>query len=357
MTYENPLAGDLEHVLDHTRDLWDELRGQRIFITGGTGYVGCWFLESFTWANDKLNLSASATVLTRNPDAFLRKAPHLAQHPAVSLYQGDIRSFEFPQGTYSHLIHAAAESSTRLNEHHPLEMFDVIVEGTRHILEFSTKSGVNKFLFLSTGAVYGPQPSQLNHLPEDYLGGPDTNNRYSAYAEGKRAAELLCTLYAGHSKLQTKVARGFAFVGPYLPLDAHFAIGNFIRDALCGGPIIIKGDGTPFRSYLYAADMAIWLWTILLRGESKRAYNVGSPQSISIAQLAHRVAASFDPVPSVTILAERKPANLPERYVPNVSRCIHELGLDVWIDLDAAIHATKLWSLSQSPLLTALNRA
>ena len=79
----NLLSVDLDHILDHTRDLWEQVRGNRVFITGGTGFFGCWLLESFCWANDHLNLGASVTVLTRNSQAFQRKAPHLASHSAV----------------------------------------------------------------------------------------------------------------------------------------------------------------------------------------------------------------------------------------------------------------------------------
>src|SRR5712675_1610891 len=101
----NPLARDLDHVLAHTADVWEELRDASIFVTGGTGFFGCWLLESFAWACDHLSLDASVTVLTRSPANFRRKAPHLAAHRAIHLLHGDIRSFPFPAGHYSHVIH------------------------------------------------------------------------------------------------------------------------------------------------------------------------------------------------------------------------------------------------------------
>ena len=340
---ENFLARDLDHILAHIEGLWEELRGQRLFITGGTGFFGCWLLESFVWANDKLGLGAKALVLTRNPDAFRQKAPHLASHPSILFHAGDVQSFEFPSGTFSHIIHAATEASAKLNEENPLLMLDTIILGTRRALEFARYCGAKKFLLTSSGAVYGKQPPELTHIQEDYMGGLDTMNTGSAYGEGKRVAELLCTIYAKQFGFEAKIARCFAFVGPYLPLNEHFAIGNFIRDALKGGPIHVNSDGTPHRSYLYSADLAIWLWTILFRGEICHPYNVGSEQEINIAGLANMVADSFQPRPEVQIAEKAIPKKIPERYVPSTQKAYLELNLRQTIDLQESIERTILW--------------
>jgi nucleoside-diphosphate-sugar epimerase len=351
----NPLATDLDHVLAHTEGLWEELRGQRIFVTGGTGFFGCWLLESFAWANDKLGLGARAVVLTRNAEAFKNKVPHLASHPAIQFHAGDVRNFAFPAGSFSHAIHAATEASAKLNNEKPLLMFDTIVEGTRRTLEFARQSGARKFLLTSSGAVYGRQPAQMTHLSEDYLGGPDTGEPSSAYGEGKRTAEMLCTLYGREFVLEPKIARCFAFVGPYLPLDVHFAIGNFIRDGLRGGLVHVSGDGTPFRSYLYAADLAIWLWTILFRGQSARAYNVGSEAALSIAEVAREVAKAFRPPVQVVVAREAEPGKPAERYVPATRRARVELGLAVRVPIDHAIRRTAEWARkSQDGITTGL---
>jgi nucleoside-diphosphate-sugar epimerase len=339
----NPLADDLEHVLAHTNGLWDELRGKRVFLTGGTGFFGCWLLESFTAACDRWDLGAEAVVLTRNPDAFRRKVPHLACHPAVRLVAGDVRGFRFPEGPFTHVIHAATETGVELNEQRPLAMLDSITEGTREVLEFARNKRVRSLLLTSSGAVYGRQPPDLSHVPEDYRGGPDPFDHRSAYGEGKRTAELLCSLYARQHGLEPKVARCWAFLGPYLPLDVHFAAGNFIRDAVAGRDVQVGGDGTPYRSYLYAADLAIWLWTILFQAPPCRAYNVGSDQALTIGDLAHVVATGVSPAVGVRIARDSVPGRPAQRYVPSIDRARKELGLCVRIGLEDAIARTLCW--------------
>jgi len=339
----NVLKDDLDRVLDGTRELWEELREERIFITGGTGFFGCWLLETLLWANDRLGLKARATVLTRSPRAFENKEPRLARHPAVSMLAGDVRSFSFPEGRFSHVIHAATQSSAALNREQPELMFDTIVEGARRCLEFAAASGVRKLLLTSSGAVYGGQPPQVTHLPESFTGGPDPLDPNSAYGEGKRAAEMLCVLASRGSALETMIARCFAFVGPYMELDAHFAIGNFIRDQLNGGPIRVHGDGTPYRSYMYASDLMTWLWTILFRGTSGRAYNVGAEEAVSIRELAHAVADALTPRAEVVILGTPTPGAPAQRYVPSTARARQELGLTAQVSLQHAIRRTQSW--------------
>jgi len=336
------LARDLDEVLERGGALWEELRGARIFITGGTGFFGCWLLETFCWVNDRLRLGATATVLTRAPEAFEVKAPHLANDPAVRLVRGDVRAIGVPGASFSHVIHAATDARAPRSVEERRAAFETIVSGTRQALEFAQRAGASRFLLTSSGAVYGPQPPDLRHIPEEYPGAPDPTDPNAFYGEGKRAAETLCALYADEHFAPT-IARCFAFVGPYLPLDLHFAVGNFIRDALAGGPIRVKGDGTPYRSYLYGSDLALWLWTILLRGTPLRPYNMGSEDALSIRELASCVARCSSAAPHVQVAREAASGIRPARYVPQTVRARRELGLNQAVTLEWALRRTFEW--------------
>ena len=333
---------DLDDILAATAPLWQAMRSERLFLTGGTGFFGCWLVESFLHCNRELALGAHVTVLTRDPEAFLRKVPHLREEVALSLLAGDVRNFVFPPGDYGFVLHAATEASARQMAEQPHEMLSTILAGTERVLSFAAGASTRKLLLTSSGAVYGPQPGDLPHVPEEYTGAPDPLLAGSLYGEGKRAAELLCALAAG-TGLEAKIARCFAFVGPHLPLDAHFAAGNFLADVLHGRPIAIASDGTTLRSYLYAADLMVWLWTILFSAPSMRAYNVGSEDAVSIADLARIAAGLAQPALEVSVAQVPTPGKAPARYVPATERARRELGLRQTVPLGEALQRTLDW--------------
>jgi dTDP-glucose 4,6-dehydratase len=332
---------DLDHVLQHTEPLWRELDGERLFVTGGTGFFGKWTLGSMLHANRRLGLRVSALVLTRNPDGFGREMPQLVADPAIALHRGDLTDFAFPDGTFSHVLHMGTTSSTAtFNNEEPLAKFANIAHGTEHTLEFAVRCGAKRFLHTSSGAVYGRQPDHVAFLPEDFSTAPDPAVTAAAVGHSKRIAEFLTTAYAERHGIHATNARCFSFIGPHLPLDIHYAVGNFVRDALAGGPVTVKGNGTQQRSYLYAADLVIWLMTIMCRGRSGRIYNVGSEEDVTIGELAHRVARLAPAPVQVTIASSSPESPMRDRYVPSTERVRHELGLETFIPLDEAIART-----------------
>ena len=333
------LQRDLDEILERSRDDLEALRGARIFVTGGTGFVGSWMLESFVWANDRLALGARACVLTRDADAFARRVPHVGNDASVTLVIGDVREPARVEGTFDAIVHAATPASAKINAETPHVMVNTIVDGMRSTLDLAERSGAIPFLFTSSGAVYGRQPLDRLNIDETYSGAPDQLDPANAYHEAKRLSELQLAIGARASGIGAKVARLFAFVGPYLPLDRHFAIGNFIRDVMAAETIEILGDGTPLRSYLYAGDMTSWLWRVLVRGESGRAYNVGSERILSIAETALAVASCVEPEGSIVVRGVATGA-VPERYVPSTQRARNELGLAEWTSLEESIRRT-----------------
>lgn len=292
---------------------------KRIFITGGTGFFGKSMLDYRLrhpeFADDEW------TILSRNPAAFIKRYPTLAKQPGVKFREGDVRTFDFGSDKYDAVIHAATEAVKTISDE---EMTSVIVSGTQHVIDFAKACGARKLMLTSSGAVYGPQ---ISPVTEDAPCNPVT-----AYGKGKLLAEELCV----NSGIHTLLPRCFAFVGPYLNRGIHFAIGNFIQNCLDGVPIVIKGDGTPYRSYLYADDLVEWLFTILERGESGRPYNVGSGEALPIAALAEVVRTAMGKSNPIEVLGA--PTGLPPSvYVPVVLRAERDLGLRVKVALDEAI--------------------
>jgi len=319
---------------------WPRLKGARIYLTGGTGFIGQWLLAALADADRRLDLKCRVVIVSRDPAAFAARAPHLAAHPGFRFIIGDVLAPATVDGAFSHVIHAATDASADLNLNNPAKMFDTVVTGTRHALDLAVGQPGARFFYLSSGAVYGAQPWDLTHVGEEWRGGPDCTEPKNAYAEGKRAAEMLCGIYAKQFNLDIVTARIFALLGPLLSLDIHFAAGNFIRDALARRTITVEGAGTAVRSYLYAADLTTWLWTMLLRAERGSTYNVGSEEDVSIADLAARTATQLGG--TFEVLGRPDPGWNPGRYVPATGRIRSELGLWATVGLDEAIRRTAI---------------
>lgn len=335
---------DLRLILERTpASVWCALRGQRIFITGGTGFIGCWLLEALIWADRQLDLGVSLTVLTRRPDTFRKKAPHLANDGIVQLFEGDVNDLGAFTDPVDIVLHAATDVVNAVTDQRTV--FDDIVNGTRETLALATRCGARRYLLTSSGAIYGRQPADMTHVGEQYQGAPDTLQPNTAYGQGKRVSEWLVQNQASQQDLQTGIARVFALLGPYMPLDAQFAAGNFILDGLNQRDIKVGGDGTAQRSYLYAADMVIWLLTILIDGAPGQAYNLGSDQALSIRELAETVSDIIYGGNRV-VIGTAAVSNVPAlRYVPNVDKARMQLNLLEYTDLRSAIRKTIDWRL------------
>ena len=323
-------APDLAHILREAAGELEALRGKRLFITGGTGFFGKWLLGALACADTELELGLRVTTLSRDPAAFARQFPEVEEMDALDFVRGHVAEYSGDDSTYDYVLHAAADTAVHSNAEG--ERTRSIVDGTRSMLELARKTGARRMLNVSSGAVYGAFTGQPTGAKEsDYVFATPLN----PYAEAKRAAEAQCAA----SDVDFVTARAFAFLGPHLPLEAHFAAGNFLRDARRGGPIQVRGDGSALRSYLHPADLVVWLLRILLRGERGRAYNVGSDEAVTVGELAHRIAAAVQPKAEVVIQSAQAPG--PQNiYLPDISRARTELGLNVAIGLDDAIART-----------------
>jgi UDP-glucuronate decarboxylase len=314
---------------------------KNLLITGGTGFFGRALLRHIDLVkrtNDYLPFD-QIMVMSRSPQIFHLKYPALANLSWLNWHKGDVlMPSTLPQnGNFHYILHAASDSTHGATVT-PLDTYRQIVEGTENMLKFASTTGVQRFLFTSSGAAYGPQPEEMKAIPETFNGMPDPLSPLNSYGVAKRQAENLCAIYGQLYGIEAVVARCFAFVGEDLPWNSHFAIGNFIRDAIERPEITVNGNGKPIRTYMYQGELAHWLLTMLQFGKSGNAYNVGSDESISIEEIACLVR---------DILASGKEVQLKDKndnydndrkfYVPSINKAKKELNLNIKISLEEAI--------------------
>lgn len=332
-------AEDREHIIRHSESAWRALAGSHLFITGGTGFYGKWMLEAIAAANDELGAGVSATILSRDPARFAAEVPHLAARTEFEWVAGEPARFAPPSGAFDYLIDFATPSALEVGAG-GTAIIDHCLRGTESLLGFAKAAGVHRIVYASSGAVYGRQPPDLERMPEGFVPDPAT---VTPYGQLKQCTEALLLA----SGVDCVIARGFAFIGPYLPLTDKFAAGSFIRDALAGGPIRIFGDGSTRRAYLYGADLVVHLLHLLVKGRPGKTYNIGSEESIVLSGLASAIATAAGNEVAIEIASTflSSPANT---YVPSIERARSELGLPMPIPLDLAIRRSLDWALEAS---------
>ena len=330
--------GELQQLVQSHASLFKTLADATILITGATGWFGVWLLDLLLVADDLLRLGVRIAAVSREPGRFLDRFREFEGDSRIKWIKTDVRQLEGLGDGYSHIIHAATDTSAASARDTPQNLFETLVEGTGRVIA-AAGPGCKSALLVSSGAIYGPPRPGTERFVESEPGGPDPCLLKSAYAEGKRAAEQLGATAAAKG-VPIKIARCFAFVGPHMPFDKHFAIGNFIADAVQGRSICVKSDGRPLRSYLYMTDLIHALLLILSRGVVGRPYNVGSDQAITIEALAHCVNRTIG---GVGVSIGGAPSDPGDRYVPDITRLRTELGFVPDVALEGAIARTAAW--------------
>lgn len=325
---------DFERLRDKTQGI--DFDGCTLFLTGATGFFGLWLVEFFDWLRRAKRVDITVYVLTRDPEAVFAHRRVYRERPWLHLTRGDIRTFEPPRTRIDYILHGAADTSAQAGRS-AFELFDVLCGGARHVLDIAANVGCRRVLLISSGAVYGSVLSS-EKIHESRLSAPDTMLPSSAYGEGKRVSEALGTFAAQAAPFEVVTARCFAFVGAGLALSGHFAIGNFVKNAIENRNVLLNSTGKSQRSYLYAADLVIWLARLALQGRAGAAYNVGSDQELDIHATACLVRDVLAPDCSVSVADNA--STVVSYYVPQIERARSELGLDVWTPIGLAVRRT-----------------
>jgi len=339
-------AADLEELYVHTEEIWRKLDGARVLLTGVTGFVGTWLLDALAFARSAGDANINAVLGVRDKARFGRRFPHLVDAPWIEVVESDIRQIVLPRCELDFFIHAASTVDPQILTLDPAGTQSMVIAGTARVVEASAHCGARRGLIMSSGSIYGRDVEIARALNETEGSFADPFAANRVLAEAKRAAEAIAAAIAAKSGTEVIVARGFGMSGPWLPLSANFALGNFVRDALSGGPIVVQGDGSAIRSYLYGADVAAWLWTLLVNGKPATAYNVGSDVPISIRELADLVSLQTGaPVQQLTTNQQSSS----DYFVPATDRA-RSLGLQSRVPIDEAIARMLAWHRSSSSL-------
>lgn len=321
--------------------LFSDFKDQTILVTGGTGFMGKWLAEMINYINETTDYNIQLILLARDIPRFELEMAHLVNKPYISLLRQDIRNLHDLPKHINYIIHAAGSPDNRTHVSQPILTIETFYKGTQCLLDAASRlPDLKKTVHISSNQVYGSNELDQN-IKETYEGKLDTNN---IYAESKRIGETLCFAYKNQFKLPVLIVRPFALVGPYHDLAKPWAINNFIRDAILGGPIRILGNGLTIRSYLYASDMAYWLLKSLLIGQVGETYNLGSKEAISLNDLAGKVKQLINNNIEIVSKSSKEEYINISKLVPDTKKITMALKVEESYTLTESINRTIVWN-------------
>ena len=339
------IESDLNFIFNNCKNEFNLLSNKSLLITGGTGFFGKWFLDLIFYTNKNFNTNILTTLITRDENKFFLENPHYKNNKFLKIIQIDILDLKTITYKFDFLLHMAATSAEEtFNGETDINKTKTLSNGAKNIMEIAVRNNISKVLFTSSGVVYGSSSKDMKN-ENDISHSLDLEKR-NGLAKGKILAEDIISNMSIENNINFKIARCFSFVGPYLPLDMHYAIGNFINDAIFNEKILINGNGLPYRSYLYISDTLIWLIKLLV-GNAEGIFNVGSERRIQIIELATMVRDII--APSKKIIIQKKEFNegnfKRDIYLPNTEKIRGLLKVKEWTSLEDAILKTAKFTL------------
>jgi nucleoside-diphosphate-sugar epimerase len=274
---------------------WEDLQDKTVLVTGGGGFLAAYLIKSLLAVGRLNKLNIKVICVARSTRSVESRLSAYLDSPDLSVVQHDISKplpIDFPRADI--VVHSASQASPKYYGIDPVGTLLANSAGTMYLLEHAVKSQADRFLFFSSGEVYGVpgDPDQLvGELDYGYL---DPMNVRSCYAESKRIGETMCAAWAQQHGLHTSVVRPFHTYGPGMALDDGRVFADFVADVVKKRDIVLRSDGLALRPFCYIADATIGFLTVLLSGGKAQAYNVANPDAeISIRDLATVVAGLF----------------------------------------------------------------
>ena len=325
------------------------LEGKVILVTGASGLIGSYFLDTIVYLNDhEFKKPAKVIALQRNDPRKKYRFSHLVGRDDIDFVEHDVRFPYEPKEKLDFLVQSAGMSAPASFQADPLGTVDVNVNGVRWVLEYAKNNDSDGVLYMSSGETYGSPTPENMPTPETYTGNVSTLNTRACYTESKRLAETLCGIYASKYNVPVKIARPFVVYGPGITVEDRRVMGDFMRLGIEGKPIQMLSEGLDTRSYCYIVDAMVAFWNLLLSDRNGEAFNVANDtEEISIRNLAELIHEICGIKESVAVKTKEKAdfiKDAPTRVLPDITKIREAFSFEPKIGIKEGLTRTIDWN-------------